>query len=65
MYISLASHAVMKGEGSGLQDSVYTCFYYDVEDTIPVLFRWEGGGDRVSLSGSFVKWDKKINMQKE
>ena len=31
---------------------------------LPVVFRWEGGGKNVFLSGSFNNWRTKIPMNK-
>ena len=31
---------------------------------LPVVFKWEGGGKNVFISGSFNHWSKKIPLNK-
>jgi hypothetical protein len=34
------------------------------DNTVPMVFRWEGGGNQVYIAGTFNKWAEKIPMQR-
>ena len=35
----------------------------DEEEKVPMVFRWEGGGKDVYITGTFNKWSEKIPMR--
>ena len=36
--------------------------YFAVERKIPIVFRWDSGGNEVYICGSFNNWESKIPM---
>ncbi len=36
----------------------------DLDDRVPMVFRWDGGGRNVYITGTFNKWSEKIPMRR-